>query len=165
MNARFNSSTEYLTCFFGEHLSLNYEIQPLLTQPWLSHPAHHGSIFSQGGEQPTKTWHKILAFLKILQTYFQGNNPTNRISQDATGSLRQHTTHFSYYSNNVICSRVWFDPSLTAGCINQEQEGCDCEHSLILRIAALWYFRELRQVRQGAWGQEEAAEPKLCGQD
>ena len=47
-----------------ENLSPSHEIQPqnLLTQLWLSHLAHHGSIFSHGGEQPTKTWHKIWVF-------------------------------------------------------------------------------------------------------
>lgn len=95
VNARPCSFTAFWARFLGEHLSLNHGIQPqtVLTQPWLSHPARpQFNIFT--GQRNGQLKHHTKSY--------QGNDPANCWTQDATGSLRQHATYFSYYSNNRI---------------------------------------------------------------
>lgn len=132
MNVRSSSSTADLTCYFGKHLSSNHEIQPqtLLTQPWLSHQAHHGSIFSQGGEQPTKTWDKILVFCEHYKHPSSETIP-QIVSPRIPQNLLDNRLHISHIIPVILSVEFVIWPPLLQqdlGCKEQEQQGWDCEH-------------------------------------
>lgn len=98
-----------------ETLSPNHEIQPqnLLTQLWLSHLAHHGSIFSHGGEQPTKTWHKIWVFSEYHQHLPRETIP-QIVSLKIQQGLRDNIVHISHIFPINLSVKVCNMTTLTA---------------------------------------------------
>lgn len=156
-----NSPTSHLTCF----LSVKREIQPqtVLTQPWLSHPARRGSIFSQGGHLPTKTRQDLGIFKNTINIFQSHRFSWSTTQPDRRGNI---LGIFPIIAKQCCCWKLSYDLSLTAACTNRDQQGCNCEirfvHTSVFYLFCVILQWALASEKQ-TWGHKEAEEPAPCG--